>query len=104
MQFGPVKIFFICLGAASVLYFLYYFFVPIFVSGYWLNHHYSKSKYEDGFFWVKLKRTDKDYFVYKIEVKGLRPRDVCWHMLDQHKKAYKLYIGGRDDGATSKND
>lgn len=95
-----MRIFFICLGAAAVLYFFYYYFVPLILSGHYLNTHYAKSKYEDGFFWVKLKKTDTDYFVYKIEVTGLKPRNVCWCMLDQHKKAYKVYLGGRDDRDT----
>ena len=101
MQFGPVKIFFICLGLAAVLYFLYYFVIPIFISGFWLNRHYAKSKYEDGFFWVKLKKTDIDYWPYKIDMTGVHLKDVCWFIYDQHKRAYKIYLSGREDDKPS---
>lgn len=96
MRISPVSIFFICIGAAFVLYFLYYFVIPIIVSGIYLNRTYAKSKYECGFFWVKLKKEDKDYWVYKIEVTGVKPKDVCWNMYMQHKEAYKLYLAGRE--------
>lgn len=95
MRFGTVIL--ICAGLGILLYFLYYFIIPIIVSGYYLNHHYVASKYKDGFFWVKLKKTDTDYYVYGFDFKGLRAKDVCWFMVDKHKEAYKLYLAGRDD-------
>ena len=96
MRISAVSIIFVCIGAASVLYFLYYFVIPIIVSGLYLNRTYERSKYEDGFFWVKLKKEDKDYWVYKIEVAGVKPRDVCWFMYLKHKEAYELYVAGRE--------
>ena len=94
MQFSTVNIIFVCIGAASVLYCLYYFLIPIVVAGFYLNRHYAKSKYEDGFFWVKLKKEDKDYWVYKIDMTGVKLRNVGWYMLYQHKRAYKMYTSG----------
>ena len=97
MQPGAVSIIFVSIGAAAVLYFIYYFLIPILASGFYLNSHYAKSKYEDGFFWVKLYKDDADYWVYKIDMSGVRIRDVCWYMLAQHKRAYKMYTEGRND-------
>lgn len=97
MRFSAVSIVFICIGAAAVLYFLYYFLIPILLSGYYLNHQYAKSKYESGFFWVKLKDTDKDYWVYGIDMMGVKIRDVCWTIYQQHKNAYQIYVNWRDD-------
>lgn len=104
MRISPVSIIFVCIGAAAILYIFYYFIIPIFVSGFYLNSHYAKSKYEDGFFWVKLKKEDSDYWVYKIDTEGVNIRDVCWYMLYQHKRAYKMYLEGREsDNGTSNN-
>ena len=104
MQPSAVSIIFICIGAAAVLYFVYYFLIPIIACGYYLNHHYAKSKYEDGFFWVKLKKEDKDYWVYKIDMAGVRVRDICWYMLVQHKRAYKMYISGVEENNDTTDD
>ena len=97
MQPSAVSIVLVCLGATAILYFLYYFLIPILLSGHYLNSHYAKSKYKDGFFWVKLKDTDRDYWVYKIDISGCKIRYVCWIIYWQHKKAYEMYLGGRDD-------
>ena len=100
---SAVSIFFVCIGAAAVLYFIYYFVIPIIVSGWYLNHTYAASKYEGGFFWVKLKKDDPDYWVYKIEIQGVRIRDVCWQMYAKHKEAYQMYIAGREADGTKDN-
>ena len=97
MRVNGISILFVCIGAAACLYFLYYFVVPIIACSFYLNSHYAKSKYEDGFFWVKLKKEDPDYWVYKIDMTGVRVRDICWYILYQHKRAYKIYVGGRED-------
>lgn len=97
MRFSAISTVFILIGAAALLYFIYYFVVPIIASGYYLNTHYAASKYENGFFFVKLKKTDDDFWVYTIDTRNLKIKDVGWTMLDQHKRAYQMYIGGRDD-------
>ena len=96
MRLGSVIL--ICLGITILLYFLYYFVIPIIVSGFYLNRHYAKAKYESGFFWVKLKKTDKDYWVYAIDTTGVKPKDICWQIYTQHKRAYNMYLAGREDG------
>ena len=99
MRLGSVIL--VCVGITILLYFLYYYLVPLFVSGFYLNRHYAVTKYKDGFFWVKLKKTDKDYYVYKFDFTGLRPKDVCWFMVKRHRDAYRLYLEGRDDNGPS---
>lgn len=103
MQPDAVRIFFICVGAAAILYFIYYFVIPVFLSGYFLTHHYAKSKYENGIFWVKLKKEDKDYWVYMIDMTGVKVKDVCWQMYTKHKEAYEMYVKGRDDYGSKDN-
>ena len=96
MRIGAVTIIFICLLASVFLYLIYYFIAPIIASGWYLNHTYAVSKFENGFFWVKLKKEDKDYWVYKIDVTGVKVKDVCWQMFFKHKEAYELYLAGRN--------
>ena len=96
MRVSAVSIILVCLGAAAILYFIYYFVIPIIVSGWYLNHTYAASKYECGFFWVKLNKDDPDYWVYKIEMNGVKIRDACWVMYFKHKEAYQMYMAGRE--------
>ena len=103
MRFSAVNIVFVCIGVTSVVYFLYFFLVPIVISGFYLNRHYAASKYEDGFFWVKLNKEDPDYWVYKIDMTGVKIHDIGWYMLYQHKRAYKIYISGLEDNSEPGN-
>ena len=96
MRISAISIISICALSTLLLYFLYYFLIPIIASGMYLNKKYAKSKYEDGIFWVKLNKEDPDYWVYKIDTTGVKIKDVCWVIYFKHKEAYDLYLKGRE--------